>query len=106
MPYFYGMIRDMPPVTIRNFHLPLPEPVYRRLRNAAEQTSQPATTVARYAIESWLRQRRKTMVREAIAAYAAEVAGSREDLDKDLEAASLEVWRRERPRTKARRRKR
>lgn len=79
----------MPPVTMRNFHLPLPEPVYRRLRNAAEQTNQPATALARYAIESWLRQRRKTLVREAIAAYAAEVAGSRDDLDGDLEAASL-----------------
>lgn len=106
MPYLYGIIRGMPSVTMRNFHLPLPEPVYRRLRNAAEQTNQPATTLARYAIESWLRQRRKTMVREAIAAYAADVAGSRDDLDTDLEAASLELWDRERPPTKARRRKR
>ena len=96
----------MPSTAMHNFHLPLPEPVYRRLRNAAEQTNQPATTLARYAIESWLRQRRKTMVREAIAAYAAEVGGGRDDLDKDLEAASLELWHREPPPTKARRRKR
>ena len=80
--------------------LPLPEPVYRRLRDAAEQTKQPATTLARYAIESWLRQRRKTMVREAIAAYAADVGGSRDDLDRDLEAASLELWHHKRPPTK------
>ena len=106
MPSFHGIIRGMATVTMRNFHLPLPEPVYRRLRNAAEQTSQPATTLARYAIESWLRQRRRTMVREAIAAYAAEVAGSRDDLDEDLEVASLEVWRSDRPSTKTRRRKR
>jgi hypothetical protein len=33
------------------------------------------------------------MVREAIARYAAEVAGSRDDLDEALEAASLEGWR-------------
>lgn len=91
---------------MRNFHLPLPEPVYRRLRSAAEQTNQPATTIARYAIESWLRQRRKTMVREAIAAYAAKVGGSRDDLDDSLEAASLEVWQSDRPSTKTRRRKR
>lgn len=87
----YGSIRGIPPATMRNFYLPLPAPVYRRLRNAAAQTKQPATTLARYAIESWLRQRRKTMVREAIAAYAARVAGTRDDLDADLEAASLEV---------------
>lgn len=78
---------------VRNFHLPLPEPIYLRLRDAAQRTRQPATVVARYAIESWLRQQRKAAVREAVAAYAAEVAGSRDDLDPDLEAASLERWR-------------
>jgi len=54
--------------------------------------------VARYAIESWLRQKRKAAVREAIAVYAAEIAGSRDDLDLELEAASLEQWRRPQPR--------
>ena len=33
------------------------------------------------------------MARNEIARYAAEVAGTREDLDEDLEAASLELWR-------------
>lgn len=77
----------------RNFHLPLPEPVYRRLRDAAERANQPATVVARYAIEGWLRQQKKVALREAIATYAAEVAGSRDDLDPALEAAALERWR-------------
>jgi hypothetical protein len=90
---------------MRNFHLPLPEPVYRRLRTAAEQTNRPATTLARYAIESWLRQRRRVMVREAIAAYAARVAGTRDDFDRDLEAAALELGQGERPARKARRRR-
>jgi len=53
----------------------------------------PATTLARQAIESWLRERKKAAVREAIAAYAAESAGSSADLDPALEAASLELWR-------------
>ena len=78
--------------TVRNFHLPLPEPLYQRLRDAAERTNQPATTLARYAIDSWLREHRRTLVREAVARYAADAAGSREDLDEDLEAASLEMW--------------
>lgn len=77
---------------VRNFHLPLPEPTYRRLRDAARQAKQPATAVARYAIESWLRQQRKAMLHEAIAAYAAKMAGTRADLDPELEAASLELW--------------
>lgn len=77
---------------VRNFHLPLSEPTYRRLREAADQANQPATVVARYAIETWLREQRKAALREAIAAYAAKMAGTRADLDPELEAASLERW--------------
>jgi len=87
---------------VRNFHLPLPEPTYRRLREAADQANQPATVVARYAIEAWLRQQRKAALHEAIAAYAAEVAGSLDDLDPELEAASLELWRPRRVRKRKR----
>jgi predicted transcriptional regulator len=88
---------------VRNFHLPLPEPLYRRLQDVATRANRPATAVARYAIESWLRHQRRAAVREAIAAYAAGAAGSREDLDPNLEAASLEALR---PRPKARRQRR
>jgi hypothetical protein len=35
---------------------------------------------------------RKAMIREAIAVYATEVAGTRDDLDDSLETAALEVW--------------
>jgi predicted transcriptional regulator len=88
---------------VRNFHLPLPEPLYRQLQDVAARANRPATAVARYAIESWLRHQRRAAVREAIAAYAAGAAGSREDLDPNLEAASLEALR---PRPKARRQRR
>ena len=105
LPWLHGTIHGMA-TAIRNFHLPLPEPIYRRLRDAAERTNQPATTLARYAIESWLREHRRTMVREAIARYAVDAAGSREDLDEAQEAASLEVLREPKPRRKKRERKR
>jgi predicted transcriptional regulator len=95
----YAMARP-----VRNFHLPLPEPLYRRLRDVADRANRPATAVARHAIESWLRQQRRAAVREAIAAYAAGAAGSRDDLDPDLETASLEVLRLP-PRTTRRRRR-
>jgi hypothetical protein len=91
---------------VRNFHLPLPEPTYRRLRDAAERTRQPATMLARHAIETWLRQHRRSMVREEIARYAAAAAGTREDLDAGLEAASLEGWRAAKTPKKRRERKR
>jgi predicted transcriptional regulator len=87
---------------VRNFHLPLPEPLYRRLQDVATRAKRPATAVARYAIDSWLRQQKRTAVREAIAAYAVDAAGSREDLDPILEAASLESLR-ARPRQHRRR---
>jgi predicted transcriptional regulator len=90
----------------RNFHLPLPDPLYRRLRDAAERTHQPATTIARYAIDHWLRQQHKAMVRETIARYAAAVAGTRDDFDEQLETASLEIWHDEQPAKKRRTRKR
>jgi predicted transcriptional regulator len=41
---------------MRNFHLPLPEETYDRLRRAAERSKEPATALAREAIECWLRQ--------------------------------------------------
>lgn len=91
------------PAAVRNFHLPLPEPLYRRLQEVAAQANRPATAVARYAIDSWLRQQRRAAVREAIAAYAAGAGGSRHDLDPALEAASLEALR---PRPRAVRRRR
>lgn len=75
---------------LRNFHLPLPEDLYRRLRREAAAARQPATVVARQAIEAWLRQRRRAAVYEEIRAYAEAMAGTGADLDPALEAASLE----------------
>jgi predicted transcriptional regulator len=83
---------DMP----KNFHVPLPDDVYEALREEAAALKRPATTVARDAIEAWLRERRKTAVHEAVAAYAARHGGTTVDLDPALEKASLEVLRRRR----------
>jgi predicted transcriptional regulator len=96
------MMHGMGKAAVRNFHLPLPEPLYRRLQDVAARANRPATAVARYAIDSWLRHQRRAAVREAIGAYAAEAAGGREDLDPALEAASLEALR-PKPRTRRRR---
>lgn len=78
---------------VKNFHLPLPEDLYAALREEATALKQPATVIAREAIEAWLRERRRASVRESIAAYAARHAGTTADLDPALEAASLELWR-------------
>jgi len=75
---------------MKNFHLPLPEQTYAQLRTEAERAQVPATALAREAIDWWLRQQLRKARHGAIAAYAAEVAGTDLDLDSDLESAGIE----------------
>ena len=75
---------------MKNFHLPLPDPTYTLLRAEAERTQVPATTLAREAIDSWLKSQARKARHEAIAAYAADMAGTELDLDPDLESAGIE----------------
>ena len=74
----------------RNFHLPLPCDLYRELQAEAQQAGQPATVVARQAIEFWVRQNRKAERHRAIAAYASKWAASKLDLDPEMERAAVE----------------
>jgi hypothetical protein len=75
---------------MKNFHLPLPEHTYAHLKAEAERAQVPATTLAREAINWWLRQQLRNARHDAIAAYAAEIADTRLDLDPDLESAGIE----------------
>ncbi|HYL74659.1 MAG TPA: hypothetical protein VEU96_10665 [Bryobacteraceae bacterium] len=75
---------------MKNFHLPLPEQTYAHLRAQAERLQVPATTLAREAVDWWLRQQMRKARQDAIAAYAAEMAGTNLDLDPDLEPAAIE----------------
>jgi hypothetical protein len=72
------------------FQLPLPDRVYDELKTEAERSRMSATLMARRAIQTWLAARKKTARRQAIAAYAAEMAGTEFDLDCALEAAILD----------------
>jgi hypothetical protein len=75
---------------MKNFHLPLPEQTYLRLKAEAERAQVPATTLAREAVDGWLRQQSRKARQDAIAAYATEMAGTHLDLDTDLESAGIE----------------
>ena len=75
---------------MKNFHLPLPEQTYSRLRAEAERTQVPATALAREAIDLWLRHQLRNARHQAIAAYAGEMAGTDLDLDPVLESAGIE----------------
>jgi predicted DNA-binding protein len=76
--------------TSHNFHIPLPEPVYQRLKSVAKKQHKPATQLAKQALEYWLDEQERRALHEEIASYAATVAGTADDLDEFLEAASLE----------------
>jgi predicted transcriptional regulator len=80
----------MPKATSRNFHVPLPEGLYDRLRKEAEQSKEPATEIARHAIEDYLERRRRDVLYSAIRDYAKRHAGTMIDLDDELAAASSE----------------
>lgn len=72
----------------RNFHVPLPSETYDALREEAEARGIPATTIVREAVEGWIDEQRTKRLRDEIAAYAVEVAGTGSDLDPELEAAA------------------
>ena len=75
---------------MKNFHLPLPEQTYMGPRAEAERAGVPATTLAREAVDSWLRQQRRKARHDVIAAFAAETAGAHLDLDTDLESVGIQ----------------
>jgi hypothetical protein len=75
---------------MKNFHVPLPEETYDHLRMVAARSKVPATALAREAIDLWLRQQMRKARHDAIAAFAADAAGTSLDLDGDLEAAGIE----------------
>jgi hypothetical protein len=74
-----------------DFHLPLPEDLHEMLRDEVASSGQPATVVAREALQSWLLQQRRRRRHEEIADFAAAYAGTAFDLDEELEAASIEA---------------
>jgi hypothetical protein len=75
---------------MKNLHLPLPDQVYEDLKSEAERSRMPATSMARHAIQAWLAARKKSARRQAIAAYAVEMAGTEFDLDRALERAKVD----------------
>jgi hypothetical protein len=80
----------MPTTTTKNLHVPLPDELNRDLRAEAKRSGQPATELAREAIRNLLEHRKREALYREIAAYAKAVAGTQQDLDSDLDAASVE----------------
>ncbi len=80
----------MPKADMKNLHVPLPQPLYLRLHAEAKRAHRPATVLAREAIDLWLAEQYRASLHDAISSYARKAAGTSDDLDVDLEAASVE----------------
>jgi predicted DNA-binding protein len=78
------------PARRKNFHVPLSDDVYMRLKGEAERTGKPATELAREAIEAALSERRRAELYQSIASYAAVAAGTNDDIDRELERATVQ----------------
>ena len=75
---------------MKNFHLPLADQTYKQLRAESERRQLPAAALAREAIDAWLREQARKARHDAIAAYAARMAGTDLDLECELESAGIE----------------
>lgn len=74
----------------KNFHLPMPQAFHAELMDAAAELGQPATKLAMELVRRGLEELRRAKRRRDISAYARAVAGTTDDYDAILEAASLE----------------
>ena len=72
---------------------PLPVPLHERLQAEATRSKRPATRLAREAIEAWVEEREREVVREAIATYANEMAGTPTDVDSPHKRANCHKTR-------------
>ena len=77
-------------IQIHNMHIPLSAELHARLRAEAKRSKQPATVLARTAIEARLIEHEKAQSHQALTEYAQEVAGSPADLDSNLEEVAVE----------------
>ncbi len=74
----------------RNLHVPLTDDLYARLHAEAKRRGEAATQVAREAISTFLAQRERAAIDAAVEAFARRWAGTKVDLDPDIERLGIE----------------
>ena len=83
--------------TMMNLQLPLASDVFGLLQTEATQAGRPMISLASDVVTKWVRERHRQRVAHEIAEFAAAHAGSELDLDKDLEAATIEFLCKDEP---------
>ncbi|MDZ7801792.1 MAG: hypothetical protein U5K81_13525 [Trueperaceae bacterium] len=82
----------MPATSKKNLHVPLPPELHSALKEQSNRLRTPATTLAREAIEEWIRLRKREQVAQELRAYADEMAGTDADVDPAWEDAGVDSW--------------
>lgn len=82
----------MPATSKKNLHVPLPEDVHAELKAQAQRVGEPATVLARRAIEERVRALKREQITDEITAYATAMAGTEFDFDPAVSAAGMHVW--------------
>jgi hypothetical protein len=82
----------VPATSKKNLHVPLPEDVHAELKAQAQRVGEPATVLARRAIEERVRALKREQITEEITAYATAMAGTEFDFDPAVSAAGMHVW--------------
>lgn len=76
----------------KHLHVPLPTDVHEDLKAQAQRVGEPATVIARRAIEDRVRVLQREQIADEISEYARAVAGTVDDYDPAIEAAGTDVW--------------
>jgi len=77
-------------MSAKKLNLPLAPEMHEALFAESRSLGIPATKLARRVLEEWLRERRRKRLRQEIRRFALAAAGSRADLDPELEASAVE----------------
>ena len=80
----------MPTSSHKKLNLPLPEEMHTALFDEARRSGEPATRLARAAINDWLERRARERRNEQVRQFALEHGGSEYDLDPALESLAAE----------------
>ena len=80
----------MPSSSHKKLNVPLPKEMHTALFDEARRSGEPATRLARTAINDWLEKRARERRKEQVRQFALENAGSEYDLDPLLESIAAE----------------
>lgn len=78
---------------VTKLELSLDGDVWNLLHDEAARTGRPTDSLACDVVTNWVRERQRQRVAQEIAEFAAAHAGGELDLDRDLEASTLQALR-------------